>query len=49
MKTTELIDDLRQRWQEAREDNTPGAPVDEVLDGLEHKYQVLADAQDTSE
>ncbi|MGF6095737.1 hypothetical protein [Pseudomonas sp. 18175] len=49
MKTTEQIDDLRQRWQEAREDNTPGAPVDEVLDRLEQKYQTLADTQDTSE
>lgn len=49
MKTAELIDDLRQRWQEAREDNTPVASVDEVLDRLEHKYQALADTQDTSE
>jgi antitoxin ParD1/3/4 len=36
--------ELRQLWQQARADNTPGVPPDEVLDRLERKYQALADA-----
>jgi antitoxin ParD1/3/4 len=47
-----LMRDLRQHslgavrtlWRQALEDKTPGAPVDEMLDRLELKYQALADA-----
>ena len=35
------LDELRQVWKQAREDNTPGAPVEEVLDRLERKYKAL--------
>lgn len=38
------IDELRQLWMEAREDNTPGVPADQVLDRLERKYQAISDA-----
>ena len=38
------IDELRQVWRQAMEDNTPGVPVSEVLNRLERKYQKLADA-----
>lgn len=37
------IEELRQVWQEALQDKTPGIPVDDVLDRLERKYQALAD------
>ncbi len=37
------IKELRQVWQEALQDKSPGIPVDEVLDRLERKYQALAD------
>jgi len=30
--------------RQAQQDKTPGAPVDEILDRLERKYQALADA-----
>jgi antitoxin ParD1/3/4 len=40
--------ELRQLWQQARVDNTPGAPADEVLDRLARKYQALADAAGTA-
>ena len=36
--------ELRQLWQEAMQDKTPGVPVDEVLNRLERKYQAIADA-----
>lgn len=36
--------ELRSLWQQAREDKTPGIPMDGVLDRLERKYQALADA-----
>jgi antitoxin ParD1/3/4 len=47
-----LMRDLRQQslrevrtlWRQALEDKTSGAPVDEMLDRLERKYQALADA-----
>jgi antitoxin ParD1/3/4 len=39
------IEELRQVWQQAIKDKTPGVPVDEVLDRLEKKYQAMADAQ----
>ena len=38
------VAELRQLWQQARADNTPGLPVDPILDQLERKYQALADA-----
>ena len=38
------IDELRQVWRQAMEDKTPGAPVNDVLDRLERKYQSLADS-----
>jgi antitoxin ParD1/3/4 len=39
------IEELRQVWQQAIKDKTPGVPVDDVLDRLEQKYQAMADAQ----
>jgi antitoxin ParD1/3/4 len=39
------IEELRQVWQQAIKDKTPGVPVDDVLDRLERKYQAMADAQ----
>lgn len=38
------VEDLRQVWQQALQDKTPGIPAHEVLDRLEKKYQALADA-----
>jgi antitoxin ParD1/3/4 len=38
------LDELSNSWLQAREDKTPGAPVDDILDRLERKYQALADA-----
>jgi antitoxin ParD1/3/4 len=38
------IAELRQLWQQARADRSPGLPVDKILDQLERKYQALADA-----
>jgi antitoxin ParD1/3/4 len=38
------IAELRQLWQEARADKSPGLDAGEVLDGLERKYQAMADA-----
>ena len=35
---------LRTLWRQALEDKTPGDPVDEMLDRLEHKYHAPADA-----
>ncbi|HWW23961.1 MAG TPA: type II toxin-antitoxin system ParD family antitoxin [Edaphobacter sp.] len=35
------IEELRQLWKQAREDKTPGTPVEEVLDRLERKYQAM--------
>jgi antitoxin ParD1/3/4 len=42
------IEELRQLWKQAREDKTPGIPVDEVLDRLERKYRALADTPGAS-
>ncbi len=36
------MDELRQVWRQAMEDETPGVPANEVLDRLERKYQDLA-------
>ena len=38
------IGELRQLWQEALRDKTPGVSAAEVLDRLERKYQAIADA-----
>ncbi len=38
------LDEFRSLWRQAHEDETSGAPVDEILDRLERKYKVLADA-----
>jgi antitoxin ParD1/3/4 len=38
------LDELRSLFGQAQQDKTPGAPVDEILDRLERKYQALADA-----
>ena len=38
------IAELRQLWQQARADRSPGLPADKILDQLERKYQALADA-----
>jgi antitoxin ParD1/3/4 len=42
------ISELRQLWQEAMNDKTPGVSADEVLDRLERKYKVIADASGTT-
>jgi antitoxin ParD1/3/4 len=39
------VDELRQVWQQAIKDKTPGVPIDDVLNRLERKYQAMADAQ----
>lgn len=39
---------LRQLWQEALHDRTPGIAADDVLDRLERKYQAMADAAGTA-
>ena len=38
------LGELRALWRQGLADRIPGAPVDEMLDRLEHKYQALADA-----
>jgi antitoxin ParD1/3/4 len=38
------LGELRTLWRQALGNKTLGTPVDEMLDRLEHKYQVLADA-----
>lgn len=40
------ITELRQLWQEAHADKSPGIPAEEVLDALERKYQAIADQAD---
>lgn len=42
------ITELRQLWQEAMNDKTPGVSADEVLDRLERKFKVIADASGTT-
>jgi antitoxin ParD1/3/4 len=36
--------ELRELWQEALHDRTPGVTANDVLDRLERKYQAIADA-----
>jgi antitoxin ParD1/3/4 len=43
------IAELRNLWQQARADKTPGVPADEVLDRLERMYQAMTDAAGTKE
>jgi antitoxin ParD1/3/4 len=38
------VAELRQLWQEAATDKTPGISAGDVLDRLERKYQAIADA-----
>lgn len=38
------VAELRQLWQEALSDKTPGIAAEDVLDRLERKYQAIADA-----
>jgi hypothetical protein len=40
----EMVASLRQVWKTAREKNGPYVPAGEVMDRLERKYQVIADA-----
>ena len=42
------ITELRQLWQEAMNDKTPGVSADEVLDRLERKFKGIADASGTT-
>jgi len=42
------IEELRQVWQQAIKDQTPGVPADDVLNRLERKYQAMADTQGTA-
>ncbi len=42
------VAELRQLWQEALSDKSPGIPAKEVLDILERKYQAIADATRTA-
>ena len=41
------VAELRQLWQEALSDKSPGIPAREVLDRLERKYQAIAEAAGT--
>ena len=40
------IAELRQLWQEALRDPSPGTPAAQVLDRLKRKYRAIADAAD---
>ena len=42
------ISELRQLWQGAMNDKAPGVSADEVLDRLERKYKLIADAPGTT-
>lgn len=42
------ITKLRQLWQEAMNDKTPGVSADEVLDRLKRKYKPISDALGTT-
>lgn len=39
------IEELRQLWQQALDNKTPGVPVEDVLDRLERKYQALTEQE----
>ena len=38
------VDELRQVWQQARDDARPAVAAEEVLDRLERKYQAMVNA-----
>lgn len=38
------VDELRQLWQQALRDKSPGVAADEVLERLERKYRAIANA-----
>ena len=38
------LEELRALWLQARQDKTPGAPAEDVLNRLQRKYQAIADA-----
>ena len=38
------LDELRQLWQQALRDKSPGVAADEVLERLERKYRAIANA-----
>ena len=40
------VAELRQVWQDAVRDKRPSAEVDDVLNRLERKYQLIADSAD---
>ena len=42
------VTDFRQVWREARQDESPGVPAEDVLDRLELKYQATANAADSA-
>lgn len=42
------IAEIRQLWQEALKDESPGIPAQEVLDRLERKYRAIAEAHNTA-
>jgi len=42
------VTNFRQVWHEARQDESPGVPAEDVLDRLELKYQATADAADSA-
>jgi len=42
------ITELRQLWQDAMHDTTPGVSADDVLERLERKYQAIAEGTATS-
>jgi antitoxin ParD1/3/4 len=37
------VTELRQVWQQAQQDKTPGVSAHDVLDQLERKYQAMVD------
>lgn len=39
---------LREIWEQARTDQAPGLPVDEVMKRLETKYRIAASASDVT-
>ena len=40
--------ELRQLWQQALADKSPGVPADQVFEALERKYLAMADRADAS-
>ncbi len=44
LRQQKRIAELRQRWQEALGDESPGVPAKPVLDRLARKFKAIADA-----